>query len=268
MAGKAKRKAVTVTGASRTAAVRKHLEALRGRIETFLRWQGGRIAHKAAELYAAATKSDEDKIKRILGDLPLDWDDLSGEIRSALIAIYLEGGKAAIEKLDVEESAGFWDKLNAEALDYAEKRGAELVGKKLVDGELVDNPRAEYAITDTTRDGLRDLIAKAFDEGMTPQELSDAIQDAYDFSGARADVIARTELSFAHVEGELEAMKRSGVVSGKSLLLSDSHEIEDDCDDAEAQGVVDLGDDSIDPPLHPGCECSLTYEVEEEEEAA
>jgi len=63
-------------------------------------------------------------------------------------------------------------------------------------------------------------------------------------------------------------MRESGVVTGKSLLLSDGHDIEDDCDAAEAEGVVPLDDGSIDPPLHPNCECALIYEVAEEEAAA
>src|SRR6185436_1162198 len=162
-----------------------------------------------------------------------------------------------------------FDRMNQEAIDYAKARGAELVGMKYDSaGELVENPRASWAITESTRDGLRDLIENAFSEGLTPTELGDAIQDSYLFSAARSDLIARTELSFAHVQGELDAMKASGVVSGKSLLLSDQHGDEDECDDAEAEGVVDLDDGDIDPPLHPNCECTLVYEVAEEEEAA
>jgi hypothetical protein len=219
-------------------------------------------------LYERAAKSDEDKIKRILADLGLDeWTELSDLVQTSLIAVYAEGGDAAIRALKLDEPALF-DRLNEDALAYAKDRGAELVGMKYVDGELVENPRAEWAITESTRDGLRDLIGKAFDEGLSPTELSDAIQDDYLFSSARADLISRTELAFAHTQGELETMRASGVVSGKSLLLSDLHGDEDECDEAEAQGVVSLDDDSIDPPLHPNCECALEYEIAEEAEAA
>jgi hypothetical protein len=103
---------------------------------------------------------------------------------------------------------------------------------------------------------------------MTPTELGDAIQDSYLFSAARSDLIARTELAYAHGQGERQAMLASGVVEGWSLLLSDGHDKEDDCDDAEALGVVPLSDDSVATPQHPACECTNIYEVAEEEEAA
>jgi hypothetical protein len=249
--------------------VAKHVGALRTAIHSFLILQASAIATTAAELYARATKADEDKVKAILSKLGLDdWDDLPELTRAALVAVFAEGGEAALKALDLKEPALF-DRLNQEALDYAKARGAELVGMRYnAAGELVTNNRAEWAINESTRDGLKDLLSLAFDEGMTPAELAEAIRDDYLFSQARADMIARTELSFAHVQGEIDAMKASGVVSGKSLLLSDQHDEDDECDDAEAQGVVDLDDGDVDPPLHPNCECTLVYEVEEQEEAA
>jgi hypothetical protein len=184
-----------------------------------------------------------------------------------VVAVFEEGGAAALNALKLDEP-GLFDRLNEEALAYSKSRGAELVGMKWKNGELVENPRADWAITSSTRDGLRDLISKAFDDGLSPQQLSGEIQDSWLFSNARADMVSRTELAFAHTQGELEAMKASGVVSGKSLLLSDGHDQDDECDEAEAQGVVSLDDDSIDPPLHPNCECALQYELAEESEAA
>lgn len=266
---KTARRRLAMSPAARTASVAKHRAALRTAIHDFFILKANAIARTAAELYARATKADDPRAKRIANDLGLDdWGALSDAVRVSLVAVYEDGGDAAIKALNLDEPELF-DRLNQEALDYAKDRGAELVGMKYnAAGELVENPRAEWAINESTRDGLQDLISLAFDEGMTPTELSEAIQDDYLFSEARADMIARTELAFAHTQGELETMRASGVVSGKSLLLSDGHDIEDDCDAAESEGVVSLDDGSIDPPLHPNCECTLIYEVAEEEAAA
>jgi hypothetical protein len=263
------RKRLVLSAAARAASVEKHVGALRSAIHRFFILRASAIAATAAELYARATKADESdaaKAKRIADELGIEsWDELADTVKASLIVIYTEGGDAAIKALDMEGSSLF-DVLNQEALDYAKARGAELVGMKWVDGELVINPRAEWAVTDATRDGLRDLIQKAFDEGMSPTELGDAIQDSYLFSSARSDLIAKTELATAHTQGELQAMKDSGVVSGKQLLPSDSHE-EDDCDDYFDQ-TFELDDPDPDSPIHPGCNCTNVYVLAAEEEAA
>lgn len=263
-----KRRRITLPASARTASVERHVPALRTAVAHFFRAKAEQIAAAAETAYAKALKSDEDKVRRILADLGLDdWGDLADLVQSALVAVFEEGGRAALEALDLSQP-GFFDRLNTEALAYAKQRGAELVGMRYnAAGELVTNPNAEWAINESTRDGLRDLIGKAFEDGLSPEELSNAIRDAYEFSGARADLISRTELAFAHTQGELDAMKASGAVTGKSLLLSDSHDQDDECNDAADEGVVDL-DADIDPPLHPNCECTLVYEVAEEESEA
>jgi hypothetical protein len=263
---KPKRRAVKLPAAARTASVAKHRGALANAIHDFFVLKVGAIAATAAELYARATKADDDKIKRILSDLGLDdWGALSDAVQTSLIAAYVEGGDAAIRALG-REGGSVFDVVNEEALAYAKSRGAELVGMKWKDGVLIENPRAEWAINESTRDGLRDLIAKAFDEGLSPAQLSEEIADSYLFSTARADLISRTELSFAHIQGELESMRASGVVSGKQLVPGDGHE-EDECDDY-FDTVYDLDSEEGDPPIHPRCTCTLVYVMAEEEEAA
>lgn len=275
---KRKPRSVVLSGKARSAAVEAHAAPLAERIAHFLEVKKHHVSLKARAAYESAIatekyltlehgtalrKDDADKTRRILADLGLnDWGDLAGELDAALVVIYKEGTIAGIDALGIEEGASFFDKLNAEAIAYAKERSAELVGMKWVNGELVQNPSADWAITDTTRAGLRDLIERAFTEGMSPTELGDAIEDSYLFSSARGDLIARTELAFAHTEGSNESMRASGVVTGKELIPSDSH-IEDDCDDYFGT-VYDLDDDEADPPIHPACECSLSYVLAEE----
>jgi hypothetical protein len=150
--------------------------------------------------------------------------------------------------------------VNQEAVDYAHGRAAEMVGRKLVDGKLIDNPDAKYAITDTTRDGLRKLIKTAEVEGKSVQQLTNEIRTSALFSKDRARLIAQTELSFADSNGNLIAWKASGVVAGKKSILGNEHKLCDQCDANAKAGVIGL--DASFPsghqctPFHPLCACS------------
>jgi hypothetical protein len=118
------------------------------------------------------------------------------------------------------------------------------------------------AITESTRKGIRDLVVRSLTDGLTVDQLSNELESSYQFSNLRAETIARTELASAHVEGTLTTWKLSGVVEGKRWLLGSEHPgVEDECDENEADGVIDLedvfssGDDG--PPAHPNCVCAL-----------
>lgn len=148
---------------------------------------------------------------------------------------------------------------NEQAIAWAKERAAELVGMRYdEDGELVENPDAEYAIDDATRSMLRQSVTDAMENGVSNDKLAGIIADAYAFSDERAERIARTETAFADVAGNLQAWSDSGQVGKKQWLTADGC-----CDDCEAlDGVtVDLDDDFPDggdgPPLHPDCRCDV-----------
>ena len=146
-------------------------------------------------------------------------------------------------------------------------RGAELVGMKYVDGELVENPNAEWVITDTTRRQLRDLEARALEEGWSPDEFATRIEELID-DADRAERIAETELSMAQQAGSMEEWRESGVVAGKIWLLSQDHPEPDECDDNADAGEIPVdedfpsGDDTA--PAHVSCFCDCAPVVEGE----
>lgn len=181
----------------------------------------------------------------------LDWSGLVSIIEPSLADTYAEVGSAAWKDLGAK---GTFDQLNERAAAYARERAAELVGMKYdEDGNLVENPDAEWAITDTTRDDIRDLVERAFTDGMSPDELSTAIEDLID-DPDRADMIALTELADVQSAADLDAAKESGVVTGKFWLLGENP-CELCLENADA-GVIELdeefpsGDDA--PSAHPG----------------
>jgi phage terminase large subunit-like protein len=160
--------------------------------------------------------------------------------------------------LSLEPEGDFFNLADAFALEYAQTRAAELVGKKWVDGVLVDNPDAKWAITETTREELRELIARAFAETWTPAELAKQIDSAFVFSADRAAMIAETETAMALTAATVHTGTEAGATT-KTVQMSNLHDIDDECDDAEQAGEVPIDspypDGSLHVPLHPRCRC-------------
>jgi hypothetical protein len=197
---------------------------------------------------------------RLAEDLNLDFDPLIEPLTEAIEKVAIAGAAKSLKSLEITDK-GLFSLANENAAAWARDRGAELVGRRWVDGELVANPDARWAITDSTRDTLKGLIEQAYTDGMTPAQLKTAIQDSTAFGPARAKLIAKTETAKASIQGSIEGWKASGLVEGKQSLLSDDHDVDDECNDAAEDGAVPVddefstGDDG--PPYHPGCNCSL-----------
>jgi hypothetical protein len=155
------------------------------------------------------------------------------------------------------------NRLHTFAVDYAAERAAELVGKRVADsGELVTNPDAKWAISDTTRDVVNGLVRDAIALHWDADKLADKLTDTGVFSDQRAEMIARTEISMAQNSATLEMAKLAGErgVDLKKIWTVDGNPCPL-CEEAAAMGVLDLDDDFGDagdmPPLHPNCMCDL-----------
>ncbi len=190
------------------------------------------------------------------------------EVQPALESAMLSGiGQGALQ---IEFStAGLIAEANTVAENYARERAAEMVGmKRDVEGNLVQNPGAKWAISDTTRDRIREIVADSFTEDTPFSEIKTAIQEALAdeaegngiFSENRATLIARTEISRAQAGGNFSAWVESGLVK-KVKWLTSNLEPCDECLTNEAQGELEIGkpfaSGSIMPPDHPNCACNL-----------
>lgn len=228
-----------------------------------------RIANVDDIVAAYENEASADAVVEILDFGPLDGmvEPVSAALRDVLAA----AGQRALEDLHIDDTA-IVDLVNDDAILWADTRGAELVGKKWVDDELVDNPDARWAISESTRDDIRELVSNSYRDGVTPRDLAKQLQEAYDFSLARAKVIAQTETAKASVSGSLMGWRRSGVVQGKSWQVSDDYDQDDECGDNEDAGVIALDDDfpsgDDGPPAHPSCRCALVPELYGEEGGA
>jgi hypothetical protein len=187
---------------------------------------------------------------------------LVGPLSTAIVSGVLQG----FLQIHVTD-AGLISSTNTLARQYAQDRAAELVGMKFVDGQLVENPNAEWAISDTTRQRLRQIITDAFSQDIPMDELRDQIQEALDteaegngiFSAARAELIAETEVMRSQNAGNFLAWKESRLVRKVKWKVSNLGP----CDECAANQdvIVEFGrpfpSGDLHPPNHPRCRCVL-----------
>ena len=214
-----------------------------------------------------SNKTNEDIAEAIAQSLDLDWDDVGDDIADEVEPVARGAGRQLLVQIGNEDA---FSVVDAFAVDYAKRRGADLVGRKILsDGTVVDNPSPAFAITESTRDMVREKLISALDAGSSVHELRTAIMDDV-FGVSRALVIARTEVSFAHNQGQLEGAKESGLAYKAWYAADDEAECED-CQGNADEGVLEIsdgfssGDDA--PPVHPNCRCSLVYYSADDEEA-
>ena len=241
---------------------------LQATIAKFFRVQAKAVASQVIDLIDKISVSDAIRLAQILNDIDLNgWDELGSDVQEILEIIGKDGGEAALAQVGIEGAPEeVTNLINDGAIEYAKTRSAELVGMKWVDGELVENPNAEWAITDSTREFLRADIQQALEDGIRGNELADMLEDNYAFSDSRAEMIARTETAFADVNGNLNAYKASGVVQGKTWIAAPS--CCEFCQELDGMTVgidEDFPNDGGDgPPLHPNCICDILPETDYE----
>lgn len=209
---------------------------------------------KAAPADDAGSDGFGSRIDAALDDIDWNWTELAAEVQPALTGIAVAAGKSAVSELGLFDKAVL-AKMTVDATTYAESRAAEMVGMKLVDGQLVENEG--WSIPAATRDMVRSAVTQAMEEGQSNQELATAIRESGAFSKERATVIARTETAKADVQGSIAGWKASGLVAGKQFDAAP--DCCDECQEVDGE-IVSLDEEFSqgDPPLHPQCRCSAS----------
>jgi SPP1 gp7 family putative phage head morphogenesis protein len=238
-----------------------------------LREKGKGIAAQIAEAYAKIGKAaKKSRIDEILDSIDMNWQDIAEELRETLEGMAKDGAAEAAAQLSGVVSLSL-DLANEGAVEYASKRSAELVGMKYVDGDLVKNPNAHWAITQATRKMLRADIKTAMAEGWSNDELARAIEDNYAFSQTRAEMIARTETAMADVAGNMAAYEEAeemGVEVLKKWITANDDKVSPDCVMNGKSKPLPLKaafpSGAYEPPEHPRCRCDISPVVIDEEE--
>lgn len=228
--------------------------------------EAGRLAK--ARVWKADDSSDYDAAayaEAISQDVFEVFRELPPQVRPALEEAMISGLTTGILQLEFHDTK-LIASANTIASEFASERAAELVGMKYNhDGELVPNPKAEWAISDTTRDKIKRIVTESFEGETKMSVVVDKIQEALQtdeagiFTEARAKTIANTEVANAQAGGNFEVWKRSGLVKSVKWLVS-ALEPCDECKDNE-NVEVDFGEtfpsgDML-PPAHPNCRCVL-----------
>jgi SPP1 gp7 family putative phage head morphogenesis protein len=228
------------------------------------------VSAQIAELLPNRAKAagDQPPLDQVLTALQLEeLEALATTLGTELANVTQDGARQGVKQVGVSIDM---ESPNEDALAWARARGAELVGKSYdEDGNLVDKPNADMAITDGTREHLRSLVAQAEEEGWSNNRLTQELRDSYAFSASRAEVIAHTETARADVQGNLIGWKASGVVASKQWTVGDG--CCDECQDLD--GVVVALEDQFPgeggdgPPLHPQCRCDVSPVIDETQDA-
>jgi hypothetical protein len=245
----------------------RQIAKLRNLMRKALQAKAKEIAAAVVAAYAKVGKVEDPnskKARQILSAIKLEGFSIYiGQIAELLQAMGKDGARLAFIQLgSIPDDQSIVNTADETTIEWSKARAAELVGMKYTkSGKLITNPNAKWAITDATRESLQSLVTNAIENGWSTDRLGTEIKGSYAFSDARADMIARTEIKRADVQGSLEAYKASGVVKGKQSLLSSDYDNDDECSANADDGVIPLeqafssGDDA--PPYHPNCRCVL-----------
>ena len=156
------------------------------------------------------------EVQRLLDLMDLTpFKDLPADLKPLLEGIAKDGAREALSQVNAEDIADALSALDERAVAWAEEREAEMVGMKVVDGELVQNPDASWRIDESTRDLVRADVTQAMQEGWSNQTLAHALEGSDAFSRERANSIARTETAYAARE---RCGLRQGVASVQRRL--------------------------------------------------
>jgi len=255
--------------------------ALRDLIVGWLNQHLSEIIANAEAIVAASAPPAEKLAKKTAQVFPggavddIDLTELFPGISDQLAFAAKAGASDAIASTGLD-----LDTPDQETLLYAQERAAELVGKKWVDGQLVDNQNPTWAIGETMRADIQSKVAQAIDQGWSPQRLASELRDSLGF--ARAETVARTETALAYGFGAQEAFADAGVelvqildgsgclpgghVNGAPKASGEEGTVEEE---AEANGQVWTLDQYRERTIgHPNCVRAAVVYLTEKQEAA
>lgn len=190
-----------------------------------------------------------------------DWTGLSDVVEPIIRRAAEDGAVAALLQVMPDPAVGMVTNIRSRAVKWAHDRAAEMVGMKWVGGELVQNPAAEWQITEGTREMIRAQVVEAMQNGDSVQELAGRLKESHAFSNTRARTIARTETAMADNTGNLIGWAETGLVAGKQWITAEDDKVSEICNANGKMGVIGLHEHfahgGMAPPAHPNCRCTV-----------
>lgn len=244
------------------AKIAKAEERLKETFEKFLQKAGKQAAAAVLKHSTKLAKADDESDYKMLASAAyssIDWEPLVSQVEEDLEEIVESGALDGLLQIEISDQDLFAE-ANTIARDFAKERAAELVGMTYdAQGSLVANPDARWAISDTTREDLRDLIEAAFEQETPITQLAEDIRDSAMFSEYRAEMIAATEVQRAQILGMVDIWTESGIVETVIWQVSGLGPCdicaENEDEEVKLGAVFPSGDQY--PPVHPFCRCVL-----------
>jgi hypothetical protein len=117
-------------------------------------------------------------------------------------------------------------------------------------------------VNDTTKQALEDYLKEAIDNNLTLNDTAAGMEDMFEFSPARSEMISRTEITRALDKANTDFMKNSGVV--KTYMVVGCEDNETDCN------ATDIDPDELDSldfhPNHTGVIVPQDYNEGDDED--
>lgn len=190
-----------------------------------------------------------------------EWSGLSDVVEPIIRRAAEDGAVAALLQVMPDPAVGMVTNIRSRAVKWAHDRAAEMVGMKWVGGELIQNPAAEWQITEGTREMIRAQVVEAMQNGDSVQELAGRLKESHAFSNTRARTIARTETAMADNMGNLIGWEETGLVAGKRWITAEDDKVSAICNTNGDMGVIGLHEHfahgGMTPPAHPNCRCTV-----------
>jgi hypothetical protein len=218
-----------------------------------------RAKNKAANAVEEETKKLGKKLTNkeklaALAFIAIQWQELLDGVYLDLLAAAQLGIEEGLTQLGITDDVDKADLLQ-QAETYAKERSAEMIGLEYVGNNLLENPVANFVISETTKDDLIDVVDRAVEEELTLEQLQTMIRTAATFSDLRATLIANNEVALAQVNLHLKTWRKFGV-KNVNVELSSLHSVVDECDEIVAGGPYAISNVPI-IPAHPNCMCTI-----------
>ncbi len=206
-------------------------------------------ARETADAYAAQAD---------LSGLTLAFDDT----RDALEAVAADGARHTVAQL-VQHDPDLATELRQSGIDWLnheDPRAIAWAGERAA--ELISSAGDGGMLTTATRDMIRTTITQGLEAHQTLAEIADTLQNAYAFSEARAEFIARTEVRNARGNGAFFGAS-AAKMEQKRWLLSNDEGVCPLCSANAAQGFIPIhtafSSGNMAPLAHPRCRCDAGY---------
>lgn len=240
-------------------------------LQRFLGDQKQRVAATAGKQFGKAlkakkgtTEQDTDRAAVILAAIQWDYPTLYSQLEPYFEIAAEEGAASGAYQATAHLGANLKNtqaEATKQAVAAAKDRAAELVGLKVDnEGNVVENPAAKWAMSQTAKDDVLATIKQAIAENWTPLQLESVIQASALFTADHAEMVADNEITRQQAQGHLYAWMQSGkVLEYAWMVMPLCCPL---CESFAALGSVPVGYEFapliFTPGAHPWCRCWLT----------